>query len=207
MKNIKLILFLFGIILFAAISCEKVILQNNLNFVLPVNGDKTTIDTIINQIEFKFCLLNNGGEPSISLNEGDSFSFYLSLTNHGNLDSVLCLDNSFLYHPEDGFCKVYNSRDSLIGVPFIVPPTVYKVGSGAFPFYGDNIKYELKVPWRDDRDEWNTLACFFVSTHQSLLPKGKYYTRLVHRFQFDKKHWQPSLYTDTLNFKINFIIK
>ena len=207
MNRFKLFLFLCGIISFSTISCEKVMLQNNLYSQLPVNSGRTTIDTTINQIEFKFCLLDSTGAPAVVFKEGDNFSFYLSFINHGNLDSVINLDNSFLYEPKNYFCKVFNDNDSLIGLPFFIPPFVIKIGSGAHPFYGDHQKYELTVPWKDDRSQWETLHCIFQSAHQNYLPKGKYYTRFSHRFCFDRKVDQPSLCIDSLNFKINFEIR
>lgn len=203
MKHLKPILFLLGIILSAAFGCEKNEDQKNIYWELPVNGSKTAIVNTINGIEFKFCLINENGVTATSFIEGQNFSFLLALTN--KTSDSLHLDNSF-FQPSSNFCKVYDSNNALIGLPFIFKWRD-EIGSAAHPFYGMKDKYELTVPWKDDRNEWQTINCHFESTHQNLLPKGEYYTIFTHRFCFDHKNGKPNVCTDSLIFKINFEIK
>jgi hypothetical protein len=193
MKHFQIIVFLCGIVGITAFSCKKANNQNSRN--------KTSFEQ--NNIEFKFYLLNETKKPAISFKEGENFSFFFLLTNKRN-DS-LYLDNSF-FTDEDKFCTVFSENNSLIGRPFIYK-AIDLIGSAAHPFFEDKKKYELTIPWQDNRDEWETLHCHLESTHQNLLPKGKYYTIFKHRFCFDRKGDQPSLCMDSIIFRINFEIK
>ena len=92
MKNIINLIFIFGIILIATNSCQK----NNDLWELSFNSNKKVIETTVENVRFKFCLLNEKGEEANSFNEGENFSFFLELENTGNED--LCMDPAFLYN-------------------------------------------------------------------------------------------------------------
>ena len=202
MKNIIKILFLCGIIVFIGFSCEDKDTQDEVYLELYIDSEETAIVKTIENIEFKFCLLNELGMPTTSFNEGENFSFYFSIKNISsdslyNDPSFLCKDN--------GFCKVYNEQSAIIGMPFIFKGTDL-IGTAAYPLYGVSSKYELIIPWQDNRDEWQTLHCYFESTNMDLLSKGTYYTSFVHQFSFDKANDTSTIRTKVINFKINFEI-
>jgi len=155
-------------------------------------------------IEFKFCLLNEQGEPSTIFNEGENFTFYFSVTN--NRDEKLNFDPGFAYSNDVDFCEVYNVKNENIGRPFQLE-TALDIGSGAYPF-DKGETYVFEEQWMDNRKSvWYWEKGTYVSTHQEPLIKGNYYTAFKCRFRFARTHEEPALYTDTLNFKINFKIQ
>ena len=202
MKLTGVLVFLTEILLFI-FGCKKDDISNGRYYSISPDSKNAVIIASVDNIEFRFCLLNQVGEPVTVLKDGQNFSFLFSQTNNRN-DS-LHLDNSFLMI-NSRFCTVYSETDSLIGSPFIFKGA-FAIGTGGHPFYGNNKSYTVIIPWQDNRIEWETLHCFFEGTNQSLLPKGKYYTQFSHRFCFAKKVDELSLCTDTLTFRINFEIK
>jgi hypothetical protein len=171
---------------------------------LPINGSKKIIDTICNNIEYKFCLLNRDSIPATSFNEGENFYFYLQINNINN-DS-LHFDNTFL-NENSGFCTVFSSNSDTIGRSYM-QYIVIKIGYAAYYFFGEKRKYELSVPWNDARETWTTYYWVQKSLHQPNLGKGNYFTKLNHHFCFVRYYNKPdSLCCDTVNFKINFEIK
>jgi hypothetical protein len=155
-------------------------------------------------IEFKFCLLNEQGEPSTVFNEGENFTFYFSVTN--NRDEDLNFDPGFAYSNENDFCKVFDSKHQDLGKPFLFLG-YDKVGSGAYPFLKGQM-YVFEQQWLDNREStWRWQYGYFESASLPPLSNGNYYTDFKYRFRFARTHEEPALYTDTLNFKINFKIQ
>jgi hypothetical protein len=158
----------------------------------------------VDGIEFKFCLLNEEGEPATVFNEGENFSFYFSVTN--KRDEKLNFDAGFAQTNQNDFCDIYDSEDQNIGKPYNVL-TVLMIGAGAYPFQSDTT-YVFEVPWVDNRNDiWFWEKATYESSHREPLEKGDYYTGFKYRFRFARTHEEPSLITDTLSFKINFKIQ
>jgi len=157
------------------------------------------IEQTVDDIQFKFCLLNEFGEPSTVFNEGANFSIYFAVTNNWKEEIYIYPGYAF----SDEFCEVYRSDDlQNLGKPFALKG----VGIGGFPFAVGK-SYIFEQPWLDERETtWNWEHGLFESTHQVPLPKGNYYTEVKHQFEYALPNVEGKRYTDTLFFKINFKI-
>jgi hypothetical protein len=154
------------------------------------------------EVEVKYNLLDDKGNPASRFKQGENFSFSFSLAN--NSGDSLFLDNSFL-NESTGFCSVYDEKDNLIGTPLKFSGATI-VESKAHPFFGRFSIYNLLIPWNDSRSNWSTLHYSFRGANQKCLPKGKYYTLLKHRFCFDRSSDKPSLCLDPVSLRIDFEI-
>src|SRR5512133_882742 len=65
------------------------------------DSKSAVIQKEVDDIEFKFCLLNEEGEAATVFKEGESFSFYFSVTN--NRDKKLYFYPDFAYSNENAF--------------------------------------------------------------------------------------------------------
>ena len=200
MKNLPIFLFLCVIIGITSFRCRKESTEKTIDLVIESENSKKEIYYITNDIEFTYCLLNKDSLPTTSFKEGENILFHFSIKNNRNEN--LSLVNNFITNND--FCKVYSFDGSIIGSPFKFL-AMDMIGSGANPF-PLNAEYQINIPWIDTRENWSSLHSYFQSTHQNSLPKGKYYTLFSQRFRFDRTIDQPSLYTDSISFKINFII-
>lgn len=180
-------------LLFAVLSagCQK---DEDL-FELQIGDENAVIQKEIDGIEFKFCLLNEAGEPATIFNEGENFTFQLSIKN--NTDTTLYYDNSVLN--VDGFCEVKDDSRSF-GSPYKKPVAIELIGKAAF---GIPIGHsaEKSIKWIPNNDIWTIGYVSFMKDNDSSLSKGTYYTEFTHKFDFD------TIQTDKLSFKINFEIK
>lgn len=152
------------------------------------------------EIEVKYNLLDEQGNPASQFKQGETFTFSLSLAN--NSSDSLFLDNSFL-NESTGLCSVYDEKGNLIGTPLIFKGAMI-VESNAHPFFGKYSIYNLLVPWNDSRTSWSTLHRNFKGASMQCLPKGKYYTVFKHRFCFDRNSEKPSLCLEPVDIRIDF---
>lgn len=189
--NLKLCLIILSFSLLG-MGCEK-----DEDFLeLQIGDENAVIIKEVDGIKFKFCLLNEQGEPATVFNEGENFIFLFSARN--TRKDTLYFDRGIIGLPD--FCEVRNHSAEEIGSPFKKPVLQELIGKGAYPFQPQR-EYVFEVPWRDSRQEWNKWHGTFNGTNQTALPKGKYYTKFAYRFNFGR------LKTDLLSFKINFEIK
>lgn len=151
-------------------------------------------------VDISYSLLNARGQQVNVFKEGEDIIFSFTLVN--NSGDSLFMDNSFLTDAS-GFCAVYSQDDKLIGKPFAFSGSQV-VTSDAHPFFGNERKYVLTIPWNDSRSFWSTLHHNFRGLNQNALPKGKYYTAFKHRFCFDRTSERPSLCTDMIDIRIDF---
>ena len=186
------------ILLFAFITagCQK-------DYIFELNiGDKNAVIVQeVNGIEFKFCLLNEQGEPATVFYKGENFTFQFSIKNNTK-DTLPFFDYGF-YNLND-FCAV-SSIDKSYGKPFSFINNTTSEISRLLPPGEEH--YKFAVPWHDERDDWVYFWAQFESTKQPLLIKGRYYTQFAYAFPFGKPFWEPELVTDLIKFKINFEIK
>jgi hypothetical protein len=156
----------------------------------------------VDGIEFKFCLLNEKGEPATVFNEGENFTFQFEIQN--NRTEPLPFYDYGYYMSED-FLAI-NSKEKSYGQPFIFkeynPTKEFR-----WLLVGKNYRYNFIVPWHDERDEWQLLWGFFESTKQPFLKTGNYYTQFSYKFSFGLPDKEPELKTELITFKINFEIK
>ncbi len=170
---------------------------------ISLNSKDTVIQKSIDGIDFKFCLLNEDGEPATVFNEGENFSFYFSVIN--NRDDSLYFDMDFIYrYPDINFCKVFDAENQDLGRPYkLLTPTDVLI---YYPFDPEQ-SYTFEVSWTENREYiWWHEGIASQSLHREPLIKGKYYTGLKYQFRFLRKHGGPVLVID-VNFRINFVIQ
>ncbi|QIA09057.1 hypothetical protein [Draconibacterium halophilum] len=180
---------LFLFLLFIGASC-----QNDEDLFEIQRGDENAvIQKEVNGIEFKFCLLNEAGEPATVFNEGENFTFQFSIKNNTKKD--IFFDTTVTN--ADGFFEVHDELKNY-GGPFEKPtydllrmPT--PIGTGEIT--GLNIK------WIPEDDEWAFGTTEFVKAQTESLKAGEYYSMFSHKFDFE------SIKTNDISFKINFEIK
>ena len=181
--------------------CEK---EDELFWEISPSNESAVIQEEVDGIEFKFCLLDEEGKPATVFDEGDNFSFYFSVTNNSSESLFFCPDYAF--SEENDFCRTYTSSLIDEGKPYVFNG-VDLIGIGAYSFNSGEA-YAFEQSWMDDRDyEWRWSHGYFKSTKQELLTDGNYYTGFKYRFEFVRLNDGPTLYTDTLSFKINFKIQ
>jgi hypothetical protein len=203
MKTILLkISFIFLFLSLMGAGCEK---DDELLWEISPDSKTTVIQKEVDGVEFKFCLLNEKGEPATAFKEGENFSFSLSLKN--NKSEPLPFYN-YEYYQSSDFCEVRTESKSY-GQPFI-----FKAYSGTLelrwllPSNNDANNYNFIVPWQDFRKEWQLYWGIFDGAQRGLLSKGKYYTQFKHKFIFKApNNDKPVLETDLITFKITFEIK
>ena len=162
------------------------------------------VEKEIDGIAFKFCLLNEKGEPATVFKKGENFSFYFSVTN--KTEEELFFFPDFAYSNENGFCEVFSSDNQKIGKPFIC---LYyaKIGIGAYPFNAEE-SYVFRQQWEDKRNSiWHWKYGSYESNHQKPLPKGDYFTEFQSRFRLEHQHKDTNNLDTTLTFQIKFKVQ
>ncbi|MDR0559309.1 MAG: hypothetical protein LBG92_04015, partial [Prevotellaceae bacterium] len=109
--------------------------------------EASIIEKKIDGISFKFCLLNEQGEPATVFNEGENFSFYFSVTNCSKKDFY---HNGYLILSDKKFLRVYGSSGFDFGKSYKPLPQT-DIGIAAYPF-DDGDVYTVKVPWIHEKD-------------------------------------------------------
>jgi len=178
-------------IAFISAGCQK----DDDIFELQIGDENAVIVKEVDGIEFKFCLLNEQGEPATIFNEGENFTFQFSYKN--NTEKRIFRDYTLLN--ENGFCEVRNLNKSF-GMPYEKPVLEALVGKVAYGILPNNSGGEY-FDWIPQNDIWNRSFVTFKKRNDSFLTKGLYYTKFIHSFDFG------SVKTDKLTFKINFEIK
>lgn len=202
MKSIHLkISFVLLILCFLGAGCEK---EDELFWEISPDSKTAVIQKEVDGIEFKFCLLNEQGEPATVFNEGENFTFQFAIKNNRS-ESLPFYD--YGYYELDDFLAVKSDGKSY-GKPFLfksysTTQELRWLRSGV----SDELSYNFTVPWYDERDEWQLHWGYFESTKQPFLEKGTYYTQFSYNFTFGLPNKEPELETGLISFKINFKIK
>ena len=175
------------ILLFALIStgCQK----DDDIFELEIGDKNAVIVKEVDGVEFKFCLLNEQGEPATVFKEGENFKFSFSIKNNrkNNLSFNSPECNYFIYLKDFFAVKKRNNyygKAYLFDFPEGFQPLQPAIASWLHP---------LKTFVYD--------SSLFESSDKDSLKRGVYYTGFSYSFDFG------SVKTDKLTFKINFEIK
>ena len=181
---------IFLLLALISVSCQN---DDDL-FEIKIGDKNAVIEKEIDGIGFKFCLLNEQGEPATVFNKGENFTFLFTITNNGK-NPLLFHDYSF-YENGDFFSVSSNAKD--FGRPFNqitgLPSTtemryIYSEESDVF-----------RCLWQDSRERFSAMYGVFTGLNKGFLEEGKYVSRFTHNFNFG------DVKTGSLTFKINFAI-
>jgi hypothetical protein len=171
---------------------------------VPFDSRNPVIEHKVDGIRFKFCLLNEQGQPANTFKEGENFSFHFEMENLRKTNGLEFFGQLVAHMRNNGFCEVISQTPGTTGFPF---------GEGGclkvlqtYPFHGKDNQLELTVPWSDDREEWDSRLCEFKSLHQPHLPKGAYYTEFTHTFEY-RITPNTKVEVGPVTFKINFKVE
>ena len=166
--------------LFTAIGtgCEKN--TDNLWEISPENN-VAAIQQEVNGIVFKFCLLNEKGEPATVFDEGRNFTFSFSISN--NLNDTIAIPTEFI---NSEFYRVYEIQDKMaMGKPWTGIWCEFSLAPHIITLPPAKTK-QLNCPWLlTDFDKPDYPLC--KSRSNEPLPKGEYFTKLDLDFQYLKK--------------------
>jgi hypothetical protein len=165
-----------------------------------LNSRNPFIDQNVDDVSFKFCLLNEQGIPAVRFKEGENFSFRLEMINSGK-DELEIFGQMAAELRNDGFSGVTSVEHGTIEFPIGRGLCLEKLQS--YPFYGNDKHYQLTIPWNIEQLE--SMLCGFESLHQPNLPRGQYYTEFTHTFKF-RITPATGVNIGPLTFKINFEI-
>jgi len=164
-------------------------------FELDIGDENAVIQKEIDGIEFKFCLLNEQGEPSTIFDEGENFTFQFSIKNKTG-ENLIFHDYSF--YEDTDFFSVHNSTQNF-GRPFELL-TGY-LTSNEMRYIHDEMSSSFTCRWQENRDKFFAMHGAFKGLNKMPLENGKYITNFTHNFHFG------NVETGKLTFKINFKIK
>jgi hypothetical protein len=149
-----------------------------MDWTIPLDSGNPVIESKVDDIRFRFCLLNEQGKPANRFKEGEDFSFSFIMENKRKTGNLMVPEQTIEKMLVNGFCKVVTQKNEVVGYPFKVGGC--KLGWEYYPFSGTDNKFELTVSWNDGL----VGNCHFENLHQSPLPKGTYYTEFTHTFEF-----------------------
>jgi len=197
MKNAILkISFIFLSLSIMGVGCEK---EDELLWEISPDSKTAVIQKEVDGIEFKFCLLNEEGEPATVFNEGENFAFNFSFKN--KMQDTIVVTTEFI---SSNFFKVYRSQDNNdMGKPWTGVWCNYSLAPQEINSAPSNTK-QLYCPWiltQDTAPEYP--LC--MSESKDYLAKGKYETFFDLDFHFTMGEKKKII--DNITFKINFEIK
>jgi len=167
---------------------------------LKINDENPVIEKSVNKIDFKFCLLNEKGEPATIFEEGENFTFQFSFQN--NLEDSITVNTSFV---TNNFFKVTqrnNGENIDLGKPYTGIWCEFAGGPKNF-ILAPNATGGVQCPWVT-KDEKN-IHPFCAGESKEALNSGMYFTQFELDFQYmiNEKEFKIS----NKNFKINFEVK
>jgi hypothetical protein len=174
------------------LSCEK-----DEFYELEINDNNPVIEKSVNGIDFKFCLLNEKGEPATIFEEGENFTFRFSFQN--NLEDSITVNTSFVTNNFFEVTQRNNGQNIDLGKPYTGIWCEYVGGPKNFVL-PPNATGGVQCPWVA-KDEKN-IQPFCASKSKEALNSGMYFTQFELDFQYmiNEKEFKIS----NKNFKINF---
>ena len=174
--------------------------EDELLWEISPDSKTAVIQKEVNGIEFKFCLLNEKGEPATVFNERENFTFQFSLKNNTK-EAIPFYDYGF--YVTNDFFSVKSERVNF-GKPFKF--LGYSLTKEARWILADGYSNFI-VPWHEERNEFPMMHGSFKGLNQPFLTQRKYYTQFTYNFTFGDPNKEPEIKTGLLTFKINFEIK
>ena len=159
---------------------------------IPINSKRTVINSTVEGIGFKFCLLNEKGVPATKFKQGENFSFHFSMINRRK-HKINTIDDLWCQLPSS-FSQVISLNQDTIYCPFFIG--ICNATFDYQPFFGMNNEREITVHW-DNK----------LRSHLPHLPAGEYYTVFTHEFILYHETTNHFFTIGPLTFKINFKIE
>lgn len=186
----------FLLVLLLGAGCKK-----DLFLELPLGSSDAIINKEINNIVFKFYLLNEQDEPATVFNQGENFTFHFEFINRKR-DSIT-VTTEFI---NADFFRIYkNEGNNLVdmGKPWTGIWCLFNLEPHEF-YLSTNESIMIYIPWvyYGNFRDYYPLCC---SETKSFLPQGKYYTAFNLDFHYTIKGKKKTINNAT--FKINFEIK
>lgn len=177
--------------------CEK---EEKLLWEISPDSNSTVIQKEVDGIEFKFCLLNEQGEPATVFNEGENIIFLFSFKN--NLPDSIIVTPEFINNDFFRVNKLNKNNLIDIGRPWTGVWCYYSGEPHEFIVHSSKTK-SLQCPWvLTDTNAPDYPLC--ISESMDYLGSGEYFTsfRLNFHYVFDNE----SIIIEDKEFKINFKI-
>ncbi len=163
-------------------------------FELYIGDEDVEIIHEVNGIEFKFCLLNEQGQPATVFNEGENFSFRFSIKNKTE-ESLNYNDRGFVFLKE--FFEV-NSKNKSYGKPYEI---ISRGQTKEMKYIHPGSKRSIQLPWSASK-EFPIAGYSARGLNKNPLKPNNYYTEFSHKFVFGS-----NIKLEKLTFKINFKIQ
>jgi hypothetical protein len=184
------------LLLFLEVSCEK---DQDARLLQIYPKENNSIIYSESDIAFRFCILNQEGDPSTILKYGENFTLYFSFTN--KMQDTIFVTTEFI---DSNFFRIFNFiRNVDMGKPwtgiwcqFSLEPHII--------ILAPNKTKELKCPWilkEDNKPDYP--LC--MSESKEFLPSGEYFTNINLNFHFSEGASEYILNDTCL--KINFKIE
>ncbi len=179
---------LLPLLLIIGAACQKE--QETKYWEISPNSGASIIHTILDSIEFKFCLLDQQFEPSTIFNENENFYFHFSFMN--NMQDIIVVSPEFI---NSEFFRVYQSVTNIdMGKPWTGIWCEYRSVSKTFNLNPTH-RIQLNCPWvLTDISKPDYPLCMDENQDYQYLPKGEYFTKVELDFHFMK---------DDINYVIN----
>ncbi|MDR0700655.1 MAG: hypothetical protein LBG28_15770, partial [Tannerella sp.] len=174
--------FVFAILCVMMISCTR--MDGDIDDIDCPASENTGFVHIVRKdgVEFRLCLLNEQGEPSIVFKEGENFSFRFEMENllkgDGRQYEADLIGDMF----ESSFCNVYTRDKGLVYAVFQRFPTCY-TNFRTDLFDGEN-RLDVTIPLYDDKEGWSDGTCYHRRNSPVALPKGEYSTGFTYTFEY-----------------------
>lgn len=154
-------------------------------------------------IAFKFCLLNEQGQPATIFKKGENITFMFQIINKTG--------KTIYYNPYEcayanDFFTVIDVTGKTIGKSYEALPTE-NIGVVAYPFKNKD-KYTFKVKWLHSEQKIVKGEDFlYRAIPKKPLREGNYYTFFTHKVKLYKTVNCEEFEIDEQTFKINFKVK
>lgn len=163
------------------------------------NSQDLIIQKESNNIEFKFCLLNENGQPTTVFNIGENFIFSFSFKNKSQ--ETISVTTEFI---NSDFFRVFLSQNSLdMGKPWTGVWCEFSGMPQEIKLMPDS-SMQLSCPWILTEKNIPVYPLCMAESKDPLM-QGEYYTKIDLNFHYSINGKETII--NNLEFKINFILE
>ncbi|NLI71550.1 MAG: hypothetical protein GX361_02315 [Bacteroidales bacterium] len=164
---------------------------------MDADTNSTIIEKEIDNLVFKFCLLNEKGEPATVFKEGENFTFNFSIQNFYR--NPISVPTHFV---NNDFYRVYKKDNTDMGKPWAGIWCEFSLTPQEITIAPNEIRL-LNCPWRlTESNQPDYPLC--MNESRNILSKGDYYTSINTQFDYVVNSKNQSV---KLNLRINFKIQ